>query len=92
MKVYVQIAELKSRLSEHLRMVRGGQPLIVMDRKTPIARIVPFEQGHTGLVIRKRKEGAPKFWEIPLPPPVDLKGVDLMKILEEERADRDLLE
>jgi prevent-host-death family protein len=92
MKKYVQIADLKSHLSEHLRSVRGGHPLIVMDRKTPIARIVPYEQGPAVIVIRKRKEGAPRFQDIPLPPPVDLGGVDLMKVLEEERADRDLLE
>jgi prevent-host-death family protein len=92
MKIHVQIAQLKSHLSEHLRTVRGGQPLIIMDRKTPIARIVPYEEGPVGLVIRKRKEGAPRLEDIPLPPPVDLKGIDLMKVLEEERADRDLLE
>ena len=91
MKIYVQIAELKSRLSEHLRTVRGGQPLIVMDRKTPIAQIVPYEEGQAGIVIRKRKEGAPKFQDIPLPPPLD-PPIDIQKYLDEVRADRDLLE
>lgn len=91
MTIYVQIANLKSRLSEHLRTVRGGQPLIVMDRKTPIARIVPYEEGPVGIVIRKRKEGAPRFEDIPLPPPLD-RRIDIQKYLDEERADRDLLE
>ena len=38
----VRIAELKSRLSEHLRSVRKGRTLTVLDRDTPIARIIPY--------------------------------------------------
>lgn len=38
----VKIADLKARLSEHLRSVRHGGTLTVMDRETPIARIVPY--------------------------------------------------
>ena len=87
----VLISELKSHLSEHLRAVQAGEPLIVMDRKTPIARIVPYEAAPSGVVIREPKPGAPLFRDLPMPPPVELK-VDLLKVLDEERADRDLLE
>jgi prevent-host-death family protein len=38
----VKIAELKDRLSEHLRAVEGGEEVIVTDRNRPIARIVPM--------------------------------------------------
>lgn len=38
----VGIAELKTRLSEHLRSVRNGGTLTVLDRDTPIARIIPY--------------------------------------------------
>lgn len=38
----VGIAELKDRLSEHLRAVEGGAEVVVLDRKRPIARIVPM--------------------------------------------------
>jgi prevent-host-death family protein len=38
----VGIAELKDRLSEHLRAVEEGDEVIVLDRKRPIARIVPI--------------------------------------------------
>jgi prevent-host-death family protein len=86
----VLISELKSHLSEHLRAVQAGQPLVVMDRKTPIAKIVPYDGVPTGVVIREPKPGAPLFRDLEMPPPVSLK-VDLMKVLEEERADRDLL-
>lgn len=38
----VRIAELKNRLSEHLRAVENGAEVVVMDRNRPIARIVPL--------------------------------------------------
>ena len=39
----VGIADLKARLSEHLRLVRKGRTLTVLDRDTPIAQIVPYQ-------------------------------------------------
>jgi hypothetical protein len=38
----VRIADLKSRISEHLRKVRAGWSMTIFDRDTPIARIVPY--------------------------------------------------
>jgi prevent-host-death family protein len=38
----VKIAELKNRLSEHLRAVENGAEVLVMDRNRAIARIVPL--------------------------------------------------
>ncbi len=38
----VRIAELKNRLSAHLRAVENGAEVVVMDRNRPIARIVPM--------------------------------------------------
>jgi prevent-host-death family protein len=38
----VKIADLKNNLSRHLARVKRGGELTVMDRNTPIARIVPF--------------------------------------------------
>ncbi len=49
----VGIADLKARLSEHLRAVRNGGTLTVLDRDTPIARIVPYAS--QPLEIRKAK-------------------------------------
>ena len=37
----VNVAELKNRLSHYLRLVRRGQPILVRDRDTIIARIEP---------------------------------------------------
>jgi prevent-host-death family protein len=39
----VRIADLKARLSEHLRSVRNGGTVTVLDRNTPIARIIPID-------------------------------------------------
>lgn len=35
------ISEVKNGLSAYLRRVRSGESVLVLDRKTPVARIVP---------------------------------------------------
>jgi prevent-host-death family protein len=37
----VNIAELKARLSAHIRYVREGEEVLVCDRNKPVARIIP---------------------------------------------------
>ncbi|MBI2889477.1 MAG: type II toxin-antitoxin system prevent-host-death family antitoxin [Nitrospirae bacterium] len=49
----VRIAELKAKLSAYLRNVRGGHSLTVLDRETPIARVVPYAEDRSRLVVRK---------------------------------------
>jgi len=39
----VGIADLRARLSEHLKSVRKGRTLTVLDRDTPVAQIVPIQ-------------------------------------------------
>jgi prevent-host-death family protein len=38
----VNIAELKAQLSAHIQRVREGEEVLVCDRNTPVARIVPY--------------------------------------------------
>ena len=38
----VKISELKAKLSAYLAEVRAGGTVVVYDRSTPIARLVPF--------------------------------------------------
>ena len=38
----VQIADLKNNLSAYLRKVRTGEEIVICDRKSPIAKIVPL--------------------------------------------------
>jgi antitoxin (DNA-binding transcriptional repressor) of toxin-antitoxin stability system len=62
----VGIAELKSRLSEFLRIVQGGESIAVLDRKRAIAHIVPIPHG-PGLRIRKPAVDSPMPNKVPLP-------------------------
>lgn len=74
----VNIAELKNRLSVYLNEVRAGQEILVRDRNTPIARIVPIAhdgdpddelralaaQGKVRLAEAVMDES---FWDLPAP-------------------------
>ena len=44
----VKIADLKNNLSRHLARVRRGGELTVLDRDTPVARIIPFSHVEAG--------------------------------------------
>ena len=79
----VRIAELKARLSEHLRAVRGGDSVTVLDRDTPVAQIVPIRMARA-LRIRSPAAGAPRPGAIRLPRAAKL-DLDLVDLLLEER-------
>jgi len=79
----VRIAELKARLSEYLRAVRRGETIAVLDRETPVARIVPV-RGPAALRVRKPAPGTPRPNRVPLPRPATL-NVDVVQLLLEER-------
>ena len=78
----VRIAELKARLSEHLRAVRNGSTLTVLDRDTPIARIIPYTA--QPLEIRKAKR---RLRDVKLPPKPS-KRTDSVAVLIEDRRRR----
>ena len=78
----VRIADLKARLSEHLRMVRNGETLTVLDRDTPVARIVPYAA--QPLEIRKAKRQV-RDLKLPRRP---AKRTDSVALLLEDRRRR----
>lgn len=80
----VRIAELKARLSHYLRGVRRGRVLTVLDRETPIARIVPYTTDSMSLVVRRPLPRTPPPSKVPLPPALDV-GIDVVSLLLEER-------
>jgi len=80
----VGIAELKARLSEYLRAVRRGETIAVLDRETPIARIVPTAE-RTALRVRKPASGAPALNRVRLPGKPLKLSVDVVDLLLEER-------
>lgn len=84
----VRIADLKSRLSEHLRKVRGGRSLTVLDRDTPIARIVPWDEDHATITVRAPLPGAPKLQRVALPPPLPLRRDAVELLLQERQSGR----
>jgi prevent-host-death family protein len=78
----VGIADLKARLSEHLRVVRNGGTLTVLDRNTPVARIVPYAV--QPLEVRKAKR---RVRDLKLPPK-PAKRTDSVALLVEDRRRR----
>jgi antitoxin (DNA-binding transcriptional repressor) of toxin-antitoxin stability system len=84
----IRIADLKSRLSEHLRKVRAGGSLTILDRDTPIACIVPWKAGIGSLKLRAPVPGAPKLQRVPLPPPLRFRGDVVRLLMEERQGDR----
>jgi antitoxin (DNA-binding transcriptional repressor) of toxin-antitoxin stability system len=79
----VGIAELKSRLSEFLRIVQGGESIAVLDRNRAVAQIVPMRE-KPGLRIRKPATDSPKPKQVSLPKPIAQK-IDVVQLLLEER-------
>jgi prevent-host-death family protein len=82
----VRIADLKARLSEYLRKVKRGHAVTVLDRETPIARLVPYEADAASLPVRRPLPGAPKLQKVALPPPLHIRG-DIVALLLEDRED-----
>ena len=84
----VGVAELKARLSEHLRTVRGGEEIVVCDRETPIARIVPWKRSRLQVQPAKRKPHPLPFPSIPAKFAKEFEGLDVVELLLEDRRKR----
>jgi prevent-host-death family protein len=78
----VRIADLKARLSEHLRSVRNGGTVTVLDRDTPVARIIPVAA--PSLDIRKATR---RLRDLKLPPRLS-KRTDSTALLVQDRRRR----
>jgi prevent-host-death family protein len=79
----VGIAELKAHLSEHLRRVRRGRTITVLDRDTPVARIVPYEAA--GPLEIRRATRKPRDVRVAPPPS---QPTDSLALLLADRASR----
>jgi prevent-host-death family protein len=94
----VRIGDLKNNLSAHLRRVRQGEEILVCDRETPIARIVPLTAGED-FTEQERALAAEGKLRLPRVPPskaawdaiwkLPAPKVDKDRALEALRADRD---
>jgi len=79
----IGIADLKAHLSEHLRKVRGGRTLTVVDRDRPVAQIVPYDAERSLEIRRATRKPA----ELRLPPPL-AKATDSLDVLLQDRVSR----
>jgi prevent-host-death family protein len=82
------VATFKSHLGEYLRIVKTGGEVVVMDRQTPVARLIPYQKDEPfKLEILRSEEpfhGIAEFYGKPI------KGlkVDSLQALQEEKGDR----
>ena len=77
------IADLKARLSEHLRYVRRGREITILDRDTPIARVVPLKQADA-IRVREPIGRVKRLQDVTIPSPLP-SDVDIVDLLMEER-------
>lgn len=81
----VGIADLKAHLSGYLRTVKKGETLLVVERGTPVARMVPVADLRGGVVSRPpTRDLASVKRMLKRLPPLDLP-VDSVAILLEDR-------
>jgi antitoxin (DNA-binding transcriptional repressor) of toxin-antitoxin stability system len=79
----VGIAELKSRLSEFLRIVQGGESIAVLDRNRAVAHIIPILE-RPGIRIRKPAPDSPTPNKVSLPKSTPYK-IEVVELLLDER-------
>jgi prevent-host-death family protein len=82
-----QVAELKAHLSEYLAGVRSGGAVVVYDRVTPIARIVPFDEPPSD-DLEITEPSAPIDSLKKLSPVRLRRKVDVLRLLRESRDER----
>jgi prevent-host-death family protein len=91
----VSIAELKNKLSAYLGRVRQGEEILVRDRKTPIAKIIPLAAAgdlaaEQAALVAEGKLRAPErpfresFFKLRAP---RMRRADLLRALHAERED-----
>ena len=79
----VGIADLKAHLSHHLRRVRTGRTITILDRNTPVAQLIPYD-ALTPLEVR-RAVRKPSDLRVPPPPS---GPTDSLRALLQDRASR----
>ena len=84
--VQAMVSELKAKLSAYLAKVRQGETVLVCERKTPIARIVPYEGEPEDLLIERAS--LPGSELIDVPSVRLLKPLDPIRLLRDDRDSR----
>ena len=84
----VNIATLKAKLAQYLRIVKGGEEIVVLDHKMPVARIIPIEESLKSLPSTKPKADFSGIVNMKVPPLEKKPKVDIMTLLLEDRTKR----
>ena len=91
------VSDLKARLSEYLKRVKGGAEILITDRGKPVARLVPVSRAKIArdALVQMEKQGLIKlgsgklpkdFWSMPRPE--DPGESVLNALLDERKAGR----
>jgi antitoxin (DNA-binding transcriptional repressor) of toxin-antitoxin stability system len=80
----VKIASLKAQLSRHLREVRAGQIVTVLDREQPVARLVPIDDVDD-VVVTRPAANAPPIGRVRIPPSRKRLAIDVVGLLVKDR-------
>jgi prevent-host-death family protein len=95
----VNIAELKNKLSTYVKYAKAGETVIIRDRNTPVAQLMPlveeeglseYERDSRELIAKglmrpaKRPMDWDAFWKLPRP---ELKDNALLQALLDEREE-----
>ena len=81
------IAKFKAELSKYLRFVRKGEEVIIMNRDTPLARVVPIKGENQGLIIEEAIGDMGDFFRIQMEPVLGQEESSL-QFLKVERSER----
>ena len=93
-----KISELKAKLSAHIQYVKNGEEVLILNRNTPVARLVAVEpcgdyDERTRRLIAKGfltppEIRRPEGYKLPEPPGPMIPQEVMDQIWEEEREDR----
>lgn len=100
MKKAAQVSELKARLSAYLARVQAGEEIVVTQRGTPIAKLVPIPRDDDPEMVRMRRLAAQGLVTLPnrplpegfwrdfwaLPRPKDPEGLVRRAVIEERES------
>ena len=78
----ISVSQLKARLSENLRLVEGGETVVVLDHKRAVAKLEPMDTESMTVTIARRAVRPFDFLEHD-----PIGDIDPLLYLEAERAD-----
>jgi prevent-host-death family protein len=93
-----KISELKAKLSAHIQFVKNGEEVLILDRNTPVARLVsvgPVEDEDARMrrlivkgIVTPAKMQRPVGYKLPAPPGPMISDEVMEQVWREERDGR----